>query len=331
MSGTRRPWVAVIVGLLVSGAALWLVVESIDVADVGDVLGASNPLPALAIVGIVALQLLVRARRWSALLPVAAGGRRIPTRRLAGPLLVGYLGNAVLPARLGEPIRALIVARREPVGTTEALGSVIVERIVDATTLAAVAFGAALVAGGPTWIVQALGAGAAAGIVLLVILVVVGLGPLVRAGDRLGLGRWPRVRDVTARLVATLGGPSRRGPLLVAAGMSTLAWLLDGTSFWLAGQAVGAELPYAAAMVVAGVSVLGTALPSAPGYVGTFELAAAGTASAFGVPGAEALALALTAHVMTLVPLAASGAAALAWMGISLGGAARAAEDAHGA
>ena len=59
--------------------------------------------------GVVAVQVALRSFRWSLLLPVRPEGRPIPARRLAPPLLVGYLGNTVLPARLGEAMRAVIV------------------------------------------------------------------------------------------------------------------------------------------------------------------------------------------------------------------------------
>lgn len=131
---------------------------------------------------------------------------------------------------------------------------------------------------------------------------------------------------MVARFAATLGDRSRRTPILAAAGISVAAWLLDATSFWLAGQAVGADVSYGAAMLIGGVSVLGTAIPSAPGFVGTFELAAAGMATALGVPGAEALAMAVATHAMTLVPMALGGAVSVIVIGANLGEIARSAE-----
>ena len=61
---------------------------------------------------------------------------------------------------------------------------------------------------------------------------------------------------------------------IAAAGLSLVAWLLDGTVYWAVGQSLGLVLSPTGAMVVVGVTVLGTIVPSAPGYVGTFELAA---------------------------------------------------------
>lgn len=325
MTGLRRHLV-VAAGLLISAAALWFVLQTIDVGEAVDVIGRANPGLLLAIVGVVAVQAVLRAWRWSILIPARHDGSRPPTLRLLPPMLVGYLGNAVLPARLGEPMRAVIASRREGIGTTEALGSVLVERLVDIAMLAIVGFVAALVVSGPAWTIQLLGVGAAIGTAGMIVLLTFGLQPVLGLAERIGLLGRPAIRDIASRFVATLGGQSRRGPLLAAAAISVGAWILDAGSFWLAAHAIGVDLPYAAAAVVSAVSVLGTAVPSAPGYVGTFELAAAGTAGALGVAGAQALAFAVVVHVMTLVPLALGGAVALAAMGANLGEVAHAAE-----
>jgi uncharacterized protein (TIRG00374 family) len=306
-------------GALISALALYLVLRTIDLGEAVDVLATSNPMPLLAIVGVVAVQVVLRAFRWSLLLPAKREGGRIPFVRLIPPLLVGYLGNAILPARLGEPMRAVIASRGERVGVPEALGSVLVERVVDVATLAPIAFLAALLVGAPALVTQVLAVTAAGGIAIVLVLTTIGVMPFVRLADRLGLSSRPRIRQLIARFAESLGGPSRRPAILAAAAISTTAWLLDATSFWLAATAVNAGLDYPAATLIAGVTVLGTAVPSAPGYVGTFELAGAGMAGALGVPAASAFALALLAHVMTLVPLAIGGAVSVIAIGASLG------------
>jgi uncharacterized membrane protein YbhN (UPF0104 family) len=169
------------------------------------------------------------------------------------------------------------------------------------------------------------------GVAVIVVLTTIGVQPLLRVADRLGLQSRARARSIAVRLADTIGGRSRRGPLLAAVGISTAAWLMDSFSFWLAAQSVGVELSYSGAVLIAGVTVLGTAVPSAPGYVGTFELAAATMAGALGVPGAPALAMAIVAHVLTLVPVALAGAVSLVAMGARLGEVAHAAETQRGA
>ena len=223
-------------------------------------------------------------------------------------------------------MRAVILNRLHRVDMSEALGSVLVERLIDIATLALVGFSAARLLGAPAWIVQVLGVAAGIGAIGLVVLLTIGLQPMLRMARRLGLINRPGFANIATRFVTTLGGHSRRGALLAAFAVSVATWLLDATSFWLAGRSVGVDLPYSAAMIVSAISVLGTAVPSAPGYVGTFELAAAGTAGALGIPSSEALALAVVVHTMTLIPLALAGAASLISINVKLGDVARAAE-----
>ena len=60
---------------------------------------------------------------------------------------------------------------------------------------------------------------------------------------------------------------------------------LEGTIFWLVALAIEVPLSPAEAMLTAGVTILVTAIPSAPGYVGTYELAATAVATSFGRAG----------------------------------------------
>ena len=248
-------------------------------------------------------------------------------------LLVGYIGNAVLPARFGEPIRAYLVARREDLDAAEAFGSVVLERVVDTATLAVVAFAAAVVVKAPDWIVQATAVAALAGIAFTGALVVIGPGPLVRLTRGLvaHLPGAARAEPVLGRLDDFARGierPCCSGAVVVAAIVSAACWMLDATTFWLVARSIGAPVDPAAALLIAAVTVLGTALPSAPGYVGTFELAAATTAQALGVSAAPALALAVLAHAMAVLPTAGAGAVSLIAMDARLD---RLATDAAGA
>jgi uncharacterized protein (TIRG00374 family) len=184
MSGALQRSLFAIAGLVLGAAAVWIVLQAVDLDEAVAILGRAAPLPVIAIVGAVAIQLALRAARWSHLLPTVP---RIRPARLLAPLLIGYLGNTVLPARLGEPMRAVIAARREPLGTTEALASVLLERVIDVATLAMVAFVAAILVGSPAWTAQALGFAAVAGLICIVLLGTIGIGPAIQLADRLGL------------------------------------------------------------------------------------------------------------------------------------------------
>jgi len=293
---------------VISGVALIAVLNTVDLREAATILIRANAWPVAAILGVVALQVLLRAVRWSIVLPARPP---VPPSRLVAPMLIGYLGNAVLPARLGEPMRAVVASRRESLDVATTFGSVVLERAIDIVTLAGIALIAATFAGAPIWAIQALAVLVAVGVAAMVLLLAFGAIPIVRVLEHIGLARFPHAHGAMARFAWTLGGRSQRRPMAMAALLSGVAWLLDAGSFFLAGFAVGADLSYAFAALIGGVAILGTAIPSAPGFVGTFEAAAAGMAIALGVPAPQALALAIIAHAMTLIPLALAGSVTL--------------------
>jgi len=314
-----RPRLAhVAVGLLVSAGAIWLVFSSVNLEIVLQLLSAAALPPLLLLLATLAAQTVIRAIRWSLLLP-RRHGRRVPARRTLAPMLVGYLGNALLPARLGEPARALLVARRESLPAAAAFGSVVLERIIDTTTLALLLLPAAWLLGAPGWILDAALVAAVISGLLLLVLAFTGLGGLVRLGDRIANRlRSNLVGTAASRLAGLLAefssgaeASDRRPIVVVAALLSLGAWLLDAGMFWLASASLGAPVEPVQAVVIAAVAVLGTAVPSAPGYVGTYELAATAAAVALGIPAEQALAVAILVHSLTLIPMAVAGAVAL--------------------
>jgi hypothetical protein len=66
-------------------------------------------------------------------------------------------------------------------------------------------------------------------------------------------------------------------------------------------------------MLVSVLAVLSTAIPTAPGYVGTFELAAVAALGVSGIVGEAALAFAVLAHLMAVLPLSLAGTVSL-WL-----------------
>ena len=294
-----------------------LVLRSVDLDATAEALGHTNVLLLVPCIILVGVGIVLRAFRWQRLLP--ATDPRVPVRRIAPMLLIGYLGNAVLPARLGEPIRAYLLARRERLSSFEVLGTALIERIVDLCALSVMAFIAAWAIGAPAWVVQLSGFAAAGSLLVIVALTLVGLGPAVRFLERLARSvHVPGAGTILVRLdrfAQGLGGRSQRIPIAQAAGLSIPIWLVDTSTCWLVAQSLGADLSPASALLVIAVGGLGTSIPSAPGYIGTYELAASAAARAAGLSAPAALSLAILVHVVTLLPVALAGAAAMLVLG----------------
>jgi hypothetical protein len=179
---------------------------------------------------------------------------------------------------------------------------------------------AAVGAGAAVWILRGTGLLAAAGIVLLVALATIGLQPLLGLFARLSAIK-PLKAPVDAvvlrleRFVHWSGGSHRRRAIGITLVLSVVVWLCNAAMFALAGQSVGVSISPLGALLLMSVTVLSTAIPSAPAYVGTFELAAVTVATSLGVPADSALALAVIAHALGLLPTAIGGSASMAYIG----------------
>jgi hypothetical protein len=301
-----------VLGLVLTVLALWLVARSIDLATTASIIAKASIPPLVAIILVGATQLVIRSIRWRVLIRGGGADAQLPIRRVLPVLLIGYLGNVVLPARLGEPIRAYLLAVRENLSPTQTFGSVVLERVIDLTTLAIVGFVAAFALGTAAWLLQLTAVVAGIGIAALLILAH-GAQPLIErlrslTGNRAVIEPW---LDRADRFAQGAGAVHGIGSIAVAGGISLTAWLLEVVSMWLAGAAIGVDLSLAVAMLIAAVAILGTAVPAAPGYVGTYELAAASAAGALGVPPAQALALAVVAHALTIIPPMIAGTVSL--------------------
>ncbi len=315
-----------LLGVAVSVGAILLLVLTLDVRNAFVVLGSAAPLPLLAVLPVVALQVVVRSSRWRLVLPRVPEGGRARFSSVTSALLIGYLGNAVLPARLGEPIRAAVVGRAERIPIGGAFGAVVLERVVDTAVLAVVGLAAAIAIGAPGWIVNLAVFVAAIGLSLILLLATVGLDPFLAAArwvaDRLPGHVRGVARSMLGRLATFVDGVSghrRRPDVLAAAGLSGIGWLLDATIIALVGFAIGLPIQPGEALVISTVGALATAVPSAPGFLGTFEVAVTAAAVTAGATSAQGLALALATHAIVLGPILIGGLLALARTGSTLG------------
>jgi uncharacterized protein (TIRG00374 family) len=280
------------------------------------VLAAAQPAWLAVAAGFLIVDVLVRAVRWQRLLdPVA----HVALPPMLGYLLIGYLANNVLPARLGELVRCHYLGDRERISRATALGTVVVERVVDIVVVVAIAAVAILVLSVRGIVAGAVLVGAAIAALLAVALAVGIAAHRVPGAERLAAAveRWPQVRAVAGRLRDGLAVAGRPRTLAEALGLSVVAWGATLLAFAAVGQAVGVELTIGQASLLASGVALAAAIPSGPASLGTYELAAWRIGLAVGVPGEAALAIGLLAHVLVLAITTAGGAVALARLGVA--------------
>jgi glycosyltransferase 2 family protein len=303
-----------VLGLVVSVAALAFVVRQVDLSRTADILSrASLGWIAVMILFQVA-DLTLRAIRWQRLVNPIHHVRFLP---ITGYLLIGYLANNVLPARLGELVRCHYLGDREGISRTTVLGTVVVERVVDTAVVVGLASAAILVLHVRGLVASAVLIGLAV-TGLLVVALAVGLAAhrLPGAARVVALAeRWPRLREMARKLRGGLAVAGRPRTLAEALFLSLAAWSATVVAFAAAGQSLGIQMTMAQAALLAAGVALATAIPAGPSNLGTFDLAAVAIAATFGLDQETALALALIAHASILITTSVGGAVALIALG----------------
>jgi uncharacterized protein (TIRG00374 family) len=304
-----RPLARALLGLAISAVAIALVVRQVDLAAAWEVLRGAAPAFVAATVACIVLDVALRALRWRGLLaPVA----RLPLPTVTASLLVGYLANNILPARLGELVRSHHLGDRTGVSRASVLGTVVVERVVDTGTLVTIASAAIVVLAVRGIVANAVLVGVAVTGLLVAALALALVADRLPYAERViaAVSRWPAVVRAASRLRGGLAVAGRPRTMLAAIGWSVAAWAATIVAFAAAGQAIGVELTWGQAALLASGTTLVTAIPAGPGYIGTFELAAVEIAKAVGVPADPAFALALLVHAAILVVTTVGGVAA---------------------
>jgi uncharacterized protein (TIRG00374 family) len=305
-----RPLLRALLGVAISAVAVALVIRQVDLGAAWEVLREAAPAWVAAAVACIALDVGLRALRWRALLaPVA----RLPLTSVAASMLIGYLANNVLPARLGELVRSHHLGDRTGVSRASVLGTVVVERVVDTAVLVTIASVAIVILSVRGLVASAVLLGLAATGLLVAGLALALVAHRLPFADRViaAVERRPAVARAAARLRGGLAVAGRPRTMTSAIAWSVAAWTATIVAFAAAGQAIGVELTWGqAALLAAGVSLV-TAIPAGPGYLGTFELAAVEIARAVGIAANPAFALALLVHAAILAVTSVGGVVAL--------------------
>lgn len=326
-----RHWGKAVFGIAVTAFLLWFVLKDVDFAEVVSEISRGNMLLLAASVAVATFGFLIRALRWRILLAPVLPGTRLRSR-FAG-VSIGFMANNILPARVGEFARAYALSRLEPISATAAFGSLVVERFMDGVILLLFLVIPVLTPGFPA--VDALSSGSgramfqfAIGLVVGVLLFLVVLAALPKLFVRIA----ERVTSVfpegaRAKTMGALHGllesiAIMRDPRLLAAGFawSLAFWTWHGLSFWLGMLAFGIDTGFISAIFTEAVVGFGVAIPSAPGFFGTFHFAANfALSTVYGVPETESLAFAFAYHFGGWIPITAIGLWYAWQLGLSLG------------
>jgi glycosyltransferase 2 family protein len=269
----------------VSALLMWLSLRNADLRAVGRAITSADPWRMAGYAAILVCVHLVRTVRWGILLEPLG---HVGFKRLNSVSAVGFMLLMVLPFRLGEFARPLLIARPPPGGVgptlrrSGAFASIVVERIVDGLAIGLVGIVA----------LRMLGAGASGKYAEFArhasVLVALGFFVLCVAVTSAFF-----LRDRAVQLVSALLKPfsprlSQRGSSMTGAfisalhlgsgwkalaffGLTAVYWSLNGFGLALLAPAFGFHLAPLWVATILAVQVVGVMVPAGPGMIGTTQ------------------------------------------------------------
>ncbi len=235
------------------------------------------------------LQLMAIARRGDGTAP-----RFAPCFRAVS---VGVLTHMLLPARLGEATRALVLVRDGGVSLARSASALLVGRVFDLVAILVMSCALPLAARLPAAALPSLRAvtlgGSAIAAALLVLIAAVARW---RRRERLPGVPATRIGRFALEFADGLSTVGDRRRLAVAIPSSLLVVVALAAALALAMRATGVAAPAGAALVLTGLFLVGVAVPGAPSSLGTYHAVVVFALAALGVPTPAALAFALVTH-----------------------------------
>lgn len=303
-------------GILISAIFLYFSLKGLELNKVWGAMQGAQYLWLIPGIAVYFIGVWVRTWRWHYLLRPL---KKIRTSTMFPIVTIGYMGNNVYPARAGEVLRAAVLKQREGVPISASLATIVVERIFDAVVMLGFVFlnlPELTRITGSTGTVEGINIqglaiwGSILFIGALVVFLLAAMFPQVTERIvRFFVGRFvpqrfrEKTMDITIRFLT--GIEALRSPFeaLMIFLTTVIIWLLETAKYWFVMHAFPFEVSFFALMLMNGIVNLATTVPSAPGYVGTFDLPGKAVLVAYGVSPEVAIGYTLVLHAALWFPI----------------------------
>jgi glycosyltransferase 2 family protein len=303
-----------IIGCLIGLVFLYLAGRKVDFSLMWEAFTKVDYWLVLLAVPVIFSSHFLRALRWRYLMdPI----KRVDVGSLFSALLIGYMANILMPAHLGELLRAYLLGKKREVSASSTFATIVVERIIDVFALLLLMVFAILLYPFPDWINKA-GYAMLVGTVGLFVFLIL-LKRYFGFFERfLNLVFRPLPKELQERLVRGIGRfvlgivPLRSvWDYPVVAVLSVVIWACYGFIIHLVLYAFDFvsvyHLPWSTSLIVLVVTTIGIVVPSSPGYVGTYHWLCQISLAMFGVPAGPAFSFAILTHGVNFLPVLIAG------------------------
>lgn len=302
--GTLR----LLVGLILAILFAIFIVSKVDWLIVTKTLASARLEHVILSLAFLGISLLARITRWWQMLKPQACNLNF--KACVWPYLLGALCSLLVPLRAGDLVRAFGFREQLQSPGTRVLGTLVLERVLDLITLALLFLFFSLGLSNSK-ILPANFAYLAVTMAIIILLFTFALWIFQESfrNSLISLSRRPYFRKKTSlNNVGTwinhffdgLSVLKRPGLLIRVLGLTLLIWMMEGAIFVQVVISLGIEVHYIAPLFSFTLATLSTAIPSAPGFIGTFHYFAALGLTAYGADWSQALAFAVVVHLVLM-------------------------------
>mgnify|MGYP001208295769 FL=1 len=300
-----------ILGVLISVIGLYYAFRQINFWELWISIKNVNFILVILAIVILLLSNIIRAWRWQILVkPI----KDVSFEPAFSSIMIGYFGNSVLPFRMGEFLRAFVVADKTSLTASTAFGTIVIERILDFIGLSIVILLIMTV-----YPLASVGGSIIIGVIVLSLTAFIffflfggfksSLLVKIEKSSLLRIGLLHKILPFIKNFLdgaTTIRATNKLGIILL---YTLIIWIMYYCSTYLATIATGIELEWFGFGVLLISTTLAISIPAAPGYVGTYHAAAVYIlTNLFDVGRSNAQAAAIILHAVGTIPIVIIGA-----------------------
>jgi len=264
------------IGIGISALFLYAALRGLNLALVWNLMKQANYGWIIPGVLVYFVGVWLRTWRWHYMLRQF---KPVPVKRLFPVVCIGYAGNNIYPARAGEVIRSYVLKKNEDIPISGSLATVLVERIFDGLVMLlfvflALPFVPNIPAQYRTFVIAL---SVIFGVALIFFIALAARSHWVMklyspvAERFLPASIRLKVDHMVDRFLFGLASLQSPFDVLMIFVTSVLVWLAETLKYWFVMHAFPFSVSFITLMLMNGIVNLFTTLPSAPGYIGTFD------------------------------------------------------------
>ncbi len=312
-----------ILAILVSALFLTLAVWNFNLNDFVQAFKHVSPMYILPGVFFYLISFFFRTLRWRFMLR-SVKNIRMPA--LFSYIVIGYMANNLLPARLGEIVRAYVTGKSEGMSRSSAFASVVLERLFDGLTIVMILVVLMFAADVDrawlrymAWVSSLLFVGG----LLFLFALAYQRQRVMNLTEKL-VGIFPaaisaKILHILNRFVLGLSLLHQPKDFVISFLISFLVWICEVMVYINYLYAFGISVPLQAALLALVVVNLSSLIPSSPSYIGVFQFACVKTLAIFGIANTTALAWSVAIHATQIIPITILGLVLLSKLGMTMG------------